>query len=209
MNKKTIIILGGSLLLIIIAMILVPAMVSYNKEENAAQELSELYDEEFVITKSTASDHFFGGAFDVTVQSLNTEGTYDFVINEDEYTGNYHGENVNIEINKLLEQRVDGLVMTNSHIEADEAISYQEAGIEQLDIRMLVNEAVPTATLDDMAALLKEKLGNVAINFEVFIVEDEEIYNGVVKEVSMYFQLSDITQDSFEDFPFEVEQYSY
>lgn len=209
MSKKTIMIAVTAIFLCTIVIIFIPSLLASNKENDAIDVLNELYDEDFVVAKSTAGKNLFKDTYMITVQSKNTKVTYDFEVNDGTYVGNYYSENINIEVNKLLEQRVDGLVMTNAHIEVNEPTPYKEAGIEQLDIKILTNASVPNEQLDALNALLKKDLGEVAIDLEVIIVENETSYEGVKKELELYFQLSTISVESLENLTYKTENYKY
>ena len=209
MKRKTVLILGAILLILAVVIILLPALVSSSKENNAIDILNERYNEDFAMAKSTATNVFFGGAFDLTAQSLKTDIAYDFVVDGDNVTGNYYGENVNIELNELLEQHVDGLVMTNAHIETSEPISYKDADIEHVDLKVMTNGAMTVEKVEELVNVLKAELGDVTIELENLIIEEKEIYDGVIQEVAMYFQLSTITAESFEDIGLQTKKYQY
>ena len=205
------ILLSASLILVcIFSLILTLIFVALNKEEDAVHTLNEMYDEDFIVAKSTISKNPFNKDFMMTVQSLNTNAVYDFDIKDGTITGDYYAENVNIELNKLIEQRIDGLAMTNAHVEGlAEAVSFKEAAIETLDILLITNAVVTEEKADEIANLIKKEIGDVAINLDTMVVKDDNDFNGVIKEVETYFQLSTVNLNSFENLDFEHQTFTY
>ena len=205
------IILSASLVLIcILGVILTLILTASNKEDDAIHTLNEMYDEDFIVAKSTTGNNPFNKNFTLTVQSLNTNALYDFEIKDEAITGDYYAENVNIELNKLIEQRIDGLAMTNAHVEGlTEALSFKEATIETIDILLITNEAVTDEKADEIANLIKKEIGEVSINLDVLVVKDNSDYNGVIAEVKSYFQLSTVNLNSFENLDYEHQTFSY
>ena len=205
------ILLSASLILVcIFGVILTLIFVALNKEEDAVHTLNEMYDEDFIVAKSTISKNPFNKDFTMTVQSLNTNAVYDFDIKDGTITGDYYAENVNIELNKLIEQRIDGLAMTNAHVEGlAEAVSFKEAAIETLDILLITNAVVTEEKADEIANLIKKEIGDVAINLDTMVVKDDNDFNGVIKEVETYFQLSTVNLNSFENLDFEHQTFTY
>ncbi|MEG0440635.1 MAG: fucose permease, partial [Solibacillus sp.] len=70
-TKKQVIISTSIVLVIIASIIFFPAHFAASKEDRAAEQLSELYQDNFVVAKSTAS--MFGNEFDLTVQSTDSK----------------------------------------------------------------------------------------------------------------------------------------
>ena len=204
------IILSASLILVcIFSVILTLIFTAFNKEEDAIHTLNEMYDEDFIVAKSTISKNPFNKDFSLSVQSLNTNAVYDFEIKDGTITGDYYAENVNIELNKLIEQRIDGLAMTNAHLEGlTEEISFKEASIETIDILIITNEALTNNKADEIANLIKKEIGEVSMNLDILVVKDGNDFNGVIKEVENYFQLSTVNLNSFENLDFEHQTFA-
>ena len=210
MTRRKIILSSSLILICIVGVVLTLALLTSNKEENAIHTLNEMYNEDFTVTKSTAGNNPFTKNFTLTVQSLNTNAVYDFVIKDGSITGNYYAENVNIELNKLIEQRIDGLAMTNAHIEGlTEATSYKEVTIETIDILVITNEALTDQKVDEITNLIKTEIGEISVNLDVLVVKDNRDLNGVIAEVETYFQLSTVDLDSFENLDYEHQNFSY
>ena len=210
MTRRKIILSSSLILICIVGVVLTLALLTSNKEENAIHTLNEMYNEDFIVAKSTAGNNPFTKNFTLTVQSLNTNAVYDFVIKDGSITGNYYAENVNIELNKLIEQRIDGLAMTNAHIEGlTEATSYKEVTIETIDILVITNEALTDQKVDEITNLIKTEIGEISVNLDVLVVKDNRDLNGVIAEVETYFQLSTVDLDSFENLDYEHQTFSY
>jgi len=141
---------------------------------------------------------------------LNTNALYDFEIKDGAITGDYYAENVNIELNKLIEQRIDGLAMTNAHVEGlTKAVSFKEAAIKTIDVLLITNKVVTDDKADEIANLIKKDIGEVSINLDVLVVKDDSDFNGVIAEIETYFQLSTVKLDSFENLDYEHQNFSY
>ncbi|MFF5997086.1 hypothetical protein AAGS61_20480 [Lysinibacillus sp. KU-BSD001] len=210
MTRKKILTLASLILVVIVAGILTLTTTASKKEQEAIDTLNEMYNEDFTVAQSTAAKNPFSNDLKVTVQSLNTRAIYDFEVKDGEIFGEYYAENVNIELNKLIEQRINGLAMTNAHLTGvTEAISYANAPIEKLDIKLITNEAVTEEKAQEIASLLQTDLGDVAIQLDALVVEDENDFNGVTEEIQTYFQLSTITLDSFENLDYELQTFSF
>ena len=205
------ILLSASLILVVIfSVILTLIFTALNKEKDAIHTLNEMYDEDFIVANSTISKNPFIKDFKVTVQSLNTKAVYDFDIKDGAITGDYYAENVNIELNKLVEQRIDGLAMTNAHIEGlTEAVSLKDANIETVDILLITNDIVTDEKAQEIANLLKNEIGDVSIHLDSLVVKDASDFNGVMAEVQTYFQLSTVELNSFENLEYEHQTFSY
>ena len=210
MTRRKIILSASLVLICIVGVILMLALTASNKEEDAIHILNEMYDEDFTVAKSTVGNNPFNKNFTLTVQSLNTNAVYDFDIKDGTITGDYYAENVNIELNKLIEQRIDGLAMTNAHVEGlTEAVSFEEATIEKIDVLLITNEAVTDENADEIANLIKKEIGEVSMNLDTLVVKDDNDFNGVIKEVENYFQLSTVNLNSFENLDFEHQTFAY
>ena len=210
MTRRKILLSASLVLVCIVGVILTLTLTASNKEKDAIHTLNEMYNEDFTVAKSTAGNNPFTKNFALTVQSLNTNAVYDFDIKDGTITGNYYAENVNIELNKLIEQRIDGLAMTNAHVEGlTEATSYKEATIETVDILVITNEALTDQKVDEITNLIKTEIGEVSVNLDVLVVKDDRDFNGVIAEVETYFQLSTVNLDSFENLDYEHQTFSY
>lgn len=210
MTRRKIIVSASLVLVCIVGVILTLALTASSKEDDALHTLNEMYNEDFIVAKSTAGNNPFNKNFTLTVQSLNTKAVYDFYIKDGVITGDYYAENVNIELNKLVEQRIDGLAMTNAHVEGlTEAISLKDANIETVDILLITNETVTDEKANEIANLIKKEIGEVSINLDSIVVKDNSDFNGVMAEVQAYFQLSTVELNSFENLDYEHQTFSY
>lgn len=210
MTRRKIILSASLVLICIVGVILTLALTASNKEKDAIHTLNAMYNEDFIVAKSTTGNNPFNKNFTLTVRSLNTNALYDFDIKGDTITGNYYAENVNIELNKLIEQRIDGLAMANAHVdELTEAVSFKEAAITTIDVLLITNEAVTDEKADEIANLIKKEIGEVSINLDVLVVKDDSDFNGVIAEVEAYFQLSTVELNSFENLDYEHQTFSY
>ena len=210
MTRRKIILSASLVLICIVGVILTLALTASNKEEDAIHILNEMYNEDFIVAKSTVGNNPFNKNFTLTVKSLNTNALYDFEIKDGAITGDYYAENVNIELNKLIEQRIDGLAMTNAHVEGlTEAVSFKEAAIKTIDVLLITNKVVTDDKADEIANLIKKDIGEVSINLDVLVVKDDSDFNGVIAEIETYFQLSTVKLDSFENLDYEHQNFSY
>ena len=210
MTRRKIILSASLVLICIVGVILTLALTASNKEEDAIHILNEMYNEDFIVAKSTVGNNPFNKNFTLTVRSLNTNALYDFEIKDGAITGDYYAENVNIELNKLIEQRIDGLAMTNAHVEGlTKAVSFKEAAIKTIDVLLITNKAVTDDKADEIANLIKKDIGEVSINLDVLVVKDDSDFNGVIAEIEAYFQLSTVKLDSFENLDYEHQNFSY
>ena len=210
MTRRKIILSASLVLICIVGVILTLALTASNKEEDAIHILNEMYNEDFIVAKSTVGNNPFNKNFTLTVRSLNTNALYDFEIKDGAITGDYYAENVNIELNKLIEQRIDGLAMTNAHVEGlTKAVSFKEAAIKTIDVLLITNKAVTDDKADEIANLIKKDIGEVSINLDVLVVKDDSDFNGVIAEIETYFQLSTVKLNSFENLDYEHQNFSY
>lgn len=203
-------ILGGVViaLLAIMAIVFIPAIIANNKEDNAALEISEQYGETFAVTKSTASKNLFSNEFTVTLQSADSSIVYDFDVQDDNYSGNYYEEQVNVAINELVSPHVEGLVMSNANVTGlTETTEIPHAGIEKVDMMIITNEEMKLPTAEKILQAVQAQLEEVAVSIRVLIVEDKEAYEGVTYEIKNYFQLSTITEQSFEGLEYETQSF--
>ena len=210
MTRRKIILSASLVLICIVGVILTLALTASNKEDDAIHILNEMYNEDFIVAKSTVGNNPFNKNFTLTVRSLNTNALYDFEIKDGAITGDYYAENVNIELNKLIEQRIDGLAMTNAHVEGlTKAVSFKEAAIKTIDVLLITNKVVTDDKADEIANLIKKDIGEVSINLDVLVVKDDSDFNGVIAEVEAYFQLSTVKLDSFENLDYKHQKFSY
>ena len=210
MTRRKIILSASLVLICIVGVILTLALTASNKEDDAIHILNEMYNEDFIVAKSTVGNNPFNKNFTLTVRSLNTNALYDFEIKDGAITGDYYAENVNIELNKLIEQRIDGLAMTNAHVEGlTKAVSFKEAAIKTIDVLLITNKVVTDDKADEIANLIKKDIGEVSINLDVLVVKDDSDFNGVIAEIETYFQLSTVKLDSFENLDYEHQNFSY
>ena len=210
MTRRKILISASLVLICIVGVILALALTASKKEDDALRTLNDMYDEDFIVAKSTTGNNPFNKNFTLTVQSLNTKAVYDFDIKDGAITGDYYAENVNIELNKLIEQRIDGLAMTDAHVEGlTEAVSLKDAAIETVDILLITNQVVTNEKANEIANLLTKEIGEVPIHLDSLVVKDDSDFDGVITEVQTYFQLSTVELNSFENLDYEYQTFSY
>ncbi|MEG0385937.1 MAG: fucose permease [Solibacillus sp.] len=207
-TRKQVVTSTSIVLAILAIIVFVPAFIASSKEDLATEKLSDLYQEDFVMAKSTAS--IFSSNFDLTVQSNDSKIVYDFKVQDDQISGKYYEENINVQINELLKQQVNGLVMTNAQMEPlTKPSTYKEAVIESLTVGIILPEPLAEQEAAMVAQFLKDELADVPVQVETFVVEDERDYEGVSYEVTQFFQLSSITAKSFGDIAFDTQQFNF
>jgi hypothetical protein len=210
LTKKQVIWIVGLALVIISCIIFIPAYMAHHHEDTAAEELSELYNDQFVVTKSTVGA--LSDDFDITVQSENTKIVYDFVSKDGEYSGEYFAENVNAKVNELLQPIVgeDALVMSNVFQDGlQQDISLQDAKVEKAVIHLIIPQQLTDETAQKIAEVLKQQFGEISVAIEAYVVDEEGIFEGITTEVSNFFQLSKINSDSFKDFKFHTQNFDF
>lgn len=210
LTKKQIFIIVGLALIIISCVIFIPAVLSAKNEDNAAAELSEIYNDQFVVTKSTAPA--IGDDFEVTVQSETSKTVYDFDVKDGKYFGEYYGENVNMQVNELIQPIVgeEILVMSNvfqKDLEVETAL--EDVKAEKATVHLLVDEEISEATAQQIADALKSQFGEIPVTVEAYVVDEERVFEGVKTEVLNFFQLSKINGKSFVDFKFHEQSFEY
>ncbi|MEK4698738.1 fucose permease [Solibacillus sp. FSL R7-0668] len=209
-TKKQVIITVFLALVIISCIIFIPAVLSAKNEDNAAAELSERYNDQFVVTKSTAGA--FKKDFEITVQSEKTKIVYDFEVNDGEYSGEYYAENINAKVNDLLQPIVgeESLVMSNVFQDGlQQDIPLEEATVDKATVHLLVLEDLTEEVAQQAADALKAQFGNIPVAIEAYVVEDERVFEGVKTEVGQFFQLSKINEKSFIDFKFHKQAFEF
>ncbi|MEG0472339.1 MAG: fucose permease [Solibacillus sp.] len=207
-TKKQVIISTSIVLVIISLIIFLPAVITSSKEDQAAEKLSNMYQEDFVVAKSTAS--IFSSNFDLTVQSNDSKIVYDFNVQDDQFTGNYYEENINVEINELLKPQLNGLVMTDAQMESlTKPSSYKDAKIESLKVGIILPKPLSENDAAAIAQFLKAEVADVPVQFETYVVENERIYEGLTFEVMQFFPLSSINSKSFGDIAFDIQQFEF
>src|SRR5690606_2319593 len=210
LTKKQIFIIVGLALIIISCVIFIPAVLSAKNEDNAAAELSEIYNDQFVVTKSTAPA--IGDDFEVTVQSETSKTVYDFEVKDGKYFGEYYGENVNMQVNDLIQSIVgeEILVMSNVFQEGlEEETALENVTAEKATVHLLVDAEVSEATAQQIADAVKAQFGEIPVTVEAYVVDEERVFEGVKTEVLNFFQLSKINGESFVDFKFHEQSFEY
>lgn len=210
LTKKQVIISVALVLIIISCIIFIPAVLSAKNEDNAAAELSKIYNDQFVVTKSTAGA--FKKEFEITVQSEKTKIVYDFNVNAGEYAGEYYAENLNAKVNELIQPFVgeESLVMSNIFQEGlQQEAALDEVNVEKATVHMLVLEDLTEETAQQVANALKTQFGDISVTIEAYVVEEERVFEGVKTEVGQFFQLSKINADSFIDFKFHNQNFEF
>lgn len=210
LTKKQIFIIVGLALIIISCVIFIPAVLSAKNEDNAAVELSEIYNDQFVVTKSTAPA--IGDDFEVTVQSETSKTVYDFEVKDGKYFGEYYGENVNMQVNELIQPIVgeDILVMSNIFQKGlEEETALENVKADKATVHLLVDAEVSEATAQQIADAVKVQFGEIPVTVEAYVVDEERVFEGVKTEVLNFFQLSKINGKSFVDFKFHEQSFEF
>ncbi|MGN7477197.1 fucose permease [Solibacillus silvestris] len=209
-TKKQVIISVALALIIISCIIFVPAVLTAKNEDNAAAELSEIYNDQFVVTKSTAPA--FGDDFEITVQSETSKTVYDFDVKDGEYSGEYFAENINAEVNELIQPIVGERVLVMSNVFQDglrKEATFEELEVEKATVHLLVDEDLSEEKAQQIADALKAEFGEIAVSVEAYVVDEERVFEGVKTEVSNFFQLSKIDAQSFIDFKFHEQSFEF
>lgn len=209
-TKKQVIITVALALIIISCIIFVPAVLTAKNEDNAAAELSNIHNDQFVVTKSTAPA--IGDDFEITVQSETTKTVYDFEVKDGEYFGEYFAENVNVQVNEMIQPIVgeDILVMSNVFQDGlEEEVTLEEISVEKATVHLLVDKDLSDETARQIAETLKAQFGEIAVTIEAYVVDEERVFEGVKTEVSNFFQLSKINAQSFVDFKFHNQSFEF
>ncbi|MBM7665021.1 uncharacterized protein with FMN-binding domain [Solibacillus kalamii] len=210
LTKKQIFIIVGLALIIISCVIFIPAVLSAKNEDNAAAELSEIYNDQFVVTKSTAPA--IGDDFEVTVQSETSKTVYDFDVKDGKYFGEYYGENVNMQINELIQPIVGEEILVMSNVfqkDLEDETVLEDVKAEKATVHLLVDEEISEATAQQIADALKSQFGEIPVTVEAYVVDEERVFEGVKTEVLNFFQLSKINGKSFVDFKFHEQSFEY
>lgn len=184
------------------------AKMTDDKEKSYAEKISDMYNEEFIPVNSNAS--LFGNKFDLTVQSGKTKNVYQFQIDDEQIEGNYYVENVNLELNKIIEDVSDSFAMTKASTpKYDQPISAQEAEIEAIEVLLITKKTLKETKAKEIAEKLKAVAGDVPIVLEVIAVENEADYNGVTYEIENYFERSSVTKSSFESLDYKDQTFEF
>lgn len=210
LTKKQIFIIVGLALIIISCVIFIPAVLSAKNEDNAAAELSEIYNDQFVVTKSTAPA--IGDDFEVTVQSETSKTVYDFDVKDGKYFGEYYGENLNMQVNELIQPIVGEEILVMSNVfqkDLEEETALEDVKAEKATVHLLVDEEISEATAQQIADALKSHFGEIPVTVEAYVVDEERVFEGVKTEVLNFFQLSKINGKSFVDFKFHEQSFEY
>ncbi len=209
-TKKQVIISVGLALVIISCIIFVPAVLTAKNEDKAAAELSKIYNDQFVPTKSTVGA--INDDFDITVQSEKSKIVYDFVSKDRDYSGEYYAENVNVKVNELIQPIVGEETMVMSNVFQDglqEEIALEDAKVKKAAIHLLVEQDITVETAQQIADTLKAQFGEIPVAIEAYVVDEEGVFDGIKTEVRNFFQLSKIDADSFIDFKFHKQKFDF
>mgnify|MGYP003517961341 FL=1 len=209
-TKKQVIITVALALIIISCIIFVPAVLTAKNEDNATAELSKIYNEQFVVTKSTAPA--IGDDFEITVQSETTKAVYDFEVKDGEYFGEYFAENVNIQVNEMIQPIVGEDILVMSNVFQDglkEEATLEEINVEKATVHLIVEENITDETAKNIADTLKAQFGEIPVTIEAYVVDEERVFEGVKIEVGNFFQLSKINGQSFIDFKFHEQSFQF
>lgn len=210
LTKKQVFIIVGLALIIISCVIFIPAVLTAKSEDNAAAELSEIYNDQFVVTKSTAPA--IGDDFEVTVQSETSKTVYDFEVKDGKYYGEYYGENVNTQVNELIQPIVGEEILVMSNVfqeDLEEETALEDVKAEKATVHLLVDEEVSEATAQQIADAVNAQFGEIPVAIEAYVVDQERVFDGVKTEVLNFFQLSKINGKSFVDFKFHEQSFEF
>ena len=210
LTKKQVIWIIGIALVIICSIIWFPTVIANKNEDNAAAELSKIYNDQFVVTKSTVGA--FGDDFDITVRSEKTNIVYDFISKDGKYSGEYFAENVNAKVNELLQPIVgeDALIMSNLfQVGLQQEVTLEDVKVEKAAVHILISKELTDETAQKVAETLKAQFGDIPVAVEAYVVDEEGILDGIITEVSNYFQLSKVDADSFKTFKFHVQKFEF
>ena len=210
LTKKQIFIIVGLALIIISCVIFIPAVLSAKNEDNAAAELSEIYKDQFVVTKSTAPA--IGDDFEVTVQSETSKTVYDFDVKDGKYFGEYYGENVNMQVNELIQPIVGEEILVMSNVfqkDLEDETVLEDVKAEKATVHLLVDEEISEETAQQISDALISQFGEIPVTVEAYVVDEERVFEGVKTEVLNFFQLSKINGKSFVDFKFHEQSFEY
>lgn len=197
---------------VVLALILLGAFAAAkmtdNKEKNYAEKISDMYNETFIPVNSNAS--LFDNNFDLTVQSEETNNVYKFYIHDEQIESNFYMENVNLELNKIIEDVTESFAMTKALMpKYDQPITAPEAEIEGIEVLLITQKTLKETTAKEISEKLKAVTGDVPISLEVIAVENEEDYNGVTYEIKNYFQRSSVTKSSFESLDYKDQTFEF
>lgn len=210
MYRKTVIISIFTVLAIIALLVFVPAKLADSKEQKAAQLLEKAYGESFAVAKSNALQRLFSDTFTITVQSVESEVVYDFTMHGDTFTGDYYTEQLNVQVAKLLEEQVNGLVLAKTNVAGlTTQTPLQEATITAVKLMVLTEQPLAEQEVRKLAQTLYETIGEVAVQIDLLVIDDEEAFNGVTYEIQHFFQQSTITTESFDGLEFELQQVQF
>lgn len=210
LTKKQVFIIVGLALIIISCVIFIPAVLTAKNEDNAAAELSEIYNDQFVVTKSTAPA--IGDDFEVTVQSETSKTVYDFEVKDGKYYGEYYGENVNTQVNELIQPIVGEEILVMSNVfqeDLEEETALEDVKAEKATVHLLVDEEFSEATAQQIADAVNAQFGEIPVTVEAYVVDEERVFEGVKTEVLNFFQLSKINGKSFVDFKFHKQSFEF
>lgn len=208
LTKKQVIIIIGLALFIISCVIWIPAVIADKKENKTAAQLSEIYNDQFVVTKSTVKA--IGDDFKITLQSEKSKIVYDFVSKDGKLSGEYFAENLNAKVNELLQPVVgqETLVMSNVFQNGlQEEIALEDAKVEKAAIHLLVDKEITDETAQNIVNTIKAQFGDIPVSIEAYVVDEIGLLDGIETEVKKFFQLSKINADSFKDFKFHVQKF--
>ena len=210
LTKKQVILIVALALVIISCIIFVPAVLTAKNEDNAAAELSDIYNDQFVVTKSTAPA--LGDDFEITVQSETTKTVYDFEVKDGEYFGEYFAENVNVQVNEMIQPIVGEDILVMSNVFQDglkKEATLEEINVEKATVHLVVEENITDETAKNIADTLKAQFGEIPVTIEAYVVDEERVFEGVKIEVGNFFQLSKINGQSFIDFKFHEQSFQF
>lgn len=210
MYRKTIVIGLLVALAVISLLVFVPAKLADGKEQKAAHVLETAFAETFAVTKSNALQQLFSDAFTISVQSENSLVVYDFTMQGQQFAGDYYSEQLHVEVARLVGGQVDGLVLAKADVSGlTEPVALADAQVTSVRLMLLVEEPLLESKAQQLADTVKASLGDVPVQLDVVVIDDEEAFAGVTYEIEHFFQQSSITKESFDGIEFEEQQFHF
>ncbi|MER2105805.1 MAG: hypothetical protein ABS949_02610 [Solibacillus sp.] len=210
MYRKTIVIGLIAALAVISLLVFVPAKLADGKEQKAVLVLEAAFAETFAVTKSNALQKLFSDVFAISLQSENSSIVYDFTMRGQQFAGDYYTEQLHVEVARLVESQVDGLVLAKTDVSGlTELTALADAQVMSVQLMLLVEEPLIESEAQQVANTVKASLGDVNVQLDIIVIDDKEAFTGVTYEIEHFFQQSTITKESFDGIEFEEQQFQF
>lgn len=209
-SRKKIVMGVVMILAAITALVFIPAKIADNREQEIAVALADTYDDEFLVTKSTVLKNLFSTNFDITVQSVETANVYDFTVQAEAVIGDYYAEQLHIEVGELIAGDVPGLVLAKTNVTGlAEQTALAQADISTVQLLLIVQKALTDVEANKLAEKLQAELGDIELTMTALVVAETAAFEGVMYEVSQFFQRSSITKESFDELAFDEQVFYF